>query len=265
MLAAASATLALTAVATVPSSAATGTAHAEAAQATTVQADAAQLAVARAAESAADLEARIETEVVLYPTLVPPPPRCAHDAVGFERDPASVRLTFDDGPGYLTEQILDVLAERCVHATFYVVGTSVERHPETLRRILDEGHALGNHSLSHPNLRGMSRDEVRHELARTQDLIEAATGYRPTAFRPPFGAVNRTVREVAGELGLTVDLWTVDPRDWSSQSTVQSVHDVVVGEAQPGGTVLLHVQHQRTLDALTGIIDALRARGLTVG
>lgn len=258
MLAAVGAVLSLTAPASVPS--------APASLAAAEKAAAAAVAVQEAlAESAAELQARLEREVVLHPTLVPPPPRCAHDAAGFERDPATVRLTFDDGPGSLTEQILDVLADRCVHATFYVIGAQVEQHPQALRRILDEGHTLGNHSLTHPDLRRLSRDEVRHELARTQDLIEQASGYRPSAFRPPFGAVNGTVREVAAELGLSVDLWTVDPRDWSSRSSAQSVHDVVVGEARPGGTVLLHVQHQRTLDALPGIIDALRERGLTVG
>ncbi|MCL1869136.1 MAG: polysaccharide deacetylase family protein [Promicromonosporaceae bacterium] len=175
----------------------------------------------------------------------------------------TVHLTFDDGPGAHTEQILDILKAKGVHATFYAVGNRAKDHPDTLRRILAEGHRLGNHSTTHPDLTKLTRAQVEAEIVTTQDTLTQITGLRPTAFRPPYGAVDDVVRQVAAEQHLSVDLWTVDPEDWK-QPGAAVVRDRVLAAARPGSVVLLHVLTQGTVDALPGIIDGLRAKGFAL-
>ncbi len=111
-----------------------------------------------------------------------------------------IRLTFDDGPGAYTEQVLNILKRYNVHATFYLVGRNIGGHESTLQRIHNEGHALGNHSYTHPDLTRLPRDRVLQEIASTQAAIQQASGINPTAFRPPYGAQNQTVREVQPSL-----------------------------------------------------------------
>ncbi|MCL2595603.1 MAG: polysaccharide deacetylase family protein [Promicromonosporaceae bacterium] len=198
---------------------------------------------------------------VRLPAEVQAPP--THPALPGRYDSrTSVWLTFDDGPGAYTEQILDILAEHQVEATFYVTGENARRYPETIQRILDDGHQLGNHSLTHPFLPRLSRERIYRELQETQDIIYEITGYRPTSFRPPYGAVNATVCEVVAEMDMTLSLWTVDPEDWRRNHSASYIRTHVVNLSRPGSTVLLHVLSNRTVSALPGIITGLRARDL---
>jgi peptidoglycan/xylan/chitin deacetylase (PgdA/CDA1 family) len=104
------------------------------------------------------------------------------------RERRRVALTFDDGPAPpFTGQILDVLRDYRVPATFFVCGQNAERHPELVRRIHAEGHTLGNHTYSHPFLYIQSRQRIAEEIDRTQEVIGRLTGYRPRLFRPPYG------------------------------------------------------------------------------
>ncbi|WP_425956536.1 polysaccharide deacetylase family protein [Xylanimonas sp. McL0601] len=175
----------------------------------------------------------------------------------------TVHLTFDDGPGAHTEAILDILKAKHAHATFYVVGDRARQHPETIRRILAEGHRLGNHSATHADLTKLTPEQVTEEIATTQELLTEITGVRPTAFRPPFGAVNDVVRAAAADEHVSVDLWTLDPQDWRAPGATV-VRGRVLASAKPGSVVLLHVLQPGTVDALPGIIEGLRARGLAV-
>jgi peptidoglycan-N-acetylglucosamine deacetylase len=174
-----------------------------------------------------------------------------------------VRLTFDDGPGAYTETILDILKRYNVHATFYVIGRNVQHHPQTIQRILREGHSIGNHSFTHSDLTRLSAAGVKQELANTQSAIQQAGGANATAFRPPYGSVNQVVRQVAASMGLSVDLWSVDPRDWSQPGSGAIVQRVLSGDG-PGAVILLHVLHQQTVDALPAIIEGIRAQGYTM-
>ncbi|ACZ31315.1 polysaccharide deacetylase [Xylanimonas cellulosilytica DSM 15894] len=207
---------------------------------------------ARAAGQGADA---VEIPVTTLPTRVQEATPGAFD------DPRTVHLTFDDGPGAHTEKILDILADRGVHATFYVIGERAQRYPDTVRRILAEGHRLGNHSLTHADLTTLTPEQVAAELATTQEILTEITGVRPTAFRPPFGAVDDVVRAVAEAESLSIDLWDVDPEDWRGPGAAV-VRDRVLDAARPGSVVLLHVLRQGTVDALPQIIDRLRADGL---
>lgn len=174
-----------------------------------------------------------------------------------------VRLTFDDGPGAYTEQILTILGRYNVHATFYVVGRNVERYPSTVRRIVNEGHRIGNHSYTHSNLTLLSAAGVEQELTSTQTAVRQASGVTPTGFRPPYGAVNGTVRNVAASLGMSIDMWSVDPRDWAQPGS-SVITQRVLSATGPGAVVLLHVLNAQTVDALPSIIQGIRAQGFTI-
>jgi peptidoglycan/xylan/chitin deacetylase (PgdA/CDA1 family) len=174
-----------------------------------------------------------------------------------------VSLTFDDGPGAYTEQILDILKKYNVHATFYVIGRNVQRYPQTMQRIVREGHSIGNHSFTHTDLSRLSRVAVLKELTDTQVAIEQACGVTPTAFRPPYGAQNQTIRGVAASIGLSVNLWSVDPRDWAQPGSGVITQRVLSGDGK-GSIILLHVLHQQTVDALPSIITGIRAQGYTL-
>lgn len=172
----------------------------------------------------------------------------------------TVHLTFDDGPGGYTEEILDILKAKGAHATFYVVGDRAREHPDVVRRILAEGHRLGNHSTTHADLTKATPERLAAELRTTQELLTEITGVRPTAFRPPYGAVNAAVRAAAEAEHLSVDLWTVDPEDWRNPGA-NAVRERVLSQARPGSVVLLHVLNRSTVGALPGVIDGLRAAG----
>ena len=172
-------------------------------------------------------------------------------------------LTFDDGPVAQTTDLLDILAEKDVKATFFTVGSNVANHPEILRRMVAEGHVVGNHTMDHPQLTRLSAGAVLKEVTRTNDLIEQATGQRPTLLRPPYGATNNTVRQVAVDLGMSQILWNVDPEDWKDRNS-ETVKKRVLANTKNGSIVLSHDIHQTTRDAYADIIDGLRAKGFTL-
>jgi peptidoglycan/xylan/chitin deacetylase (PgdA/CDA1 family) len=174
-----------------------------------------------------------------------------------------VRLTFDDGPNRnATPAILDTLAARGVKATFFVVGSMAAASPGIVRRASTEGHRIGNHSWSHPNLTKLSREQVTSQLARTNETIKQATGASPTEWRPPYGATNTLVEAAARDVGLTsMVLWTVDPRDWADPPAT-TVRDRVLQAVRPNSTVLLHDgTGANTPEALPMILDGLADRG----
>lgn len=151
-----------------------------------------------------------------------------------------VALTFDDGPAEWTLHILDVLRDAGAVATFFVVGDSIPGREATLLRIHAEGHELGNHGLTHVPLDTLGRADLRRELERTTDLIKAAAGTAPTAFRPPYFRFNRAVLEVAAELGFA---WTVNASVFASDWLLESAQEIsgeILSDVQAGSIVLLH-------------------------
>jgi peptidoglycan/xylan/chitin deacetylase (PgdA/CDA1 family) len=174
-----------------------------------------------------------------------------------------VRLTFDDGPNpSATPVILDTLAARGVPATFFVVGSLVAAHPGIVRREDAEGHRIGNHSWSHPDLTTLDSAAVRAQLRRTNEVVKEVTGSTPTRWRPPYGATNRKVKKAARAVGLEkMVLWTVDPRDWADPPA-EIVRDRVLAAVQPDAVILLHDgTGQNTPEALPMILDGLAERG----
>jgi peptidoglycan-N-acetylglucosamine deacetylase len=175
----------------------------------------------------------------------------------------AVSLTFDDGPGGYTDQILDILGRYNVHAVFYVVGRNVPSYAGQMQRTVHEGHTVCNHTYNHPNLTYLSWGGVHQELSSTQAAIQQATGVTPNCFRPPYGAHNQTVRDVASSLGLSLDMWSIDPRDWGSPGS-SAITQRVLNNTHSGAVVLLHVLNQQTVNALPSIIEGIRAQGYTL-
>ena len=174
-----------------------------------------------------------------------------------------VALTFDDGPVTGTASLLDTLKAKGVHATYFTVGYNAAPHPGLLRRMVAEGHVIGNHTYSHQQLTRLSASAVSSEIARTNTLIEKATGITPTLLRPPYGATNSTIKKVAGSLGMSQILWNVDPLDWKDRNSAL-VTKRVLAAARPGSIILSHDIHPTTVKAYPAIIDGLRAKGFTI-
>jgi len=133
--------------------------------------------------------------------------------------PGELALTFDDGPNATwTPRLLEILARHQVRATFFLLGSRAETEPELVRQIAAEGHLIGNHSWSHPNLSRSSSSRVREELQRTQETLEQRTGVAVRYLRPPYGARRPAVFRIARELGLMPVLWNAMTSDWSETS-----------------------------------------------
>jgi peptidoglycan/xylan/chitin deacetylase (PgdA/CDA1 family) len=220
---------------------------------------------------------RVVAEAVLAfreeppPPAAPPPPAPNRATSRSSRPPAPasavtpgvVYLTFDDGPDpSVCGQILNTLARERIHATFFVVGQKVLRYPDVARRMVAEGHTLGNHSWDHSRLTALSYSSILWQLTTTQDAVARVTGVRPNLFRPPYGATNGTVARAAGATGLRTVMWSVDPRDWAEPGT-GVITARVVGSSSSGSIILLHCLHPQTAAALPQIIAGLRARGFT--
>ena len=173
-----------------------------------------------------------------------------------------VRLTFDDVPVRgNTRRVLDVLRNKRVKATFFVIGQQARANPALVRRAHHEGHSVQNHSYTHANLTTLSNTGIRRELSRTNRAIVDAGVPRPYRFRPPYGATNARVRSIGTSLGLTQTLWTVDPRDWADPPA-SVVCSRVLNNVRSGSIVLLHDGTGANTDnALPCIINGLRARG----
>ncbi len=182
-----------------------------------------------------------------------------------------IALTFDDGPAErFTEEILDILRERNVKATFFVCGEHVDRYPEIVRRIHAEGHTLGNHTYSHPFLYFHRRAFLAREIDRTQEAIEKVVAYRPRFFRPPYGARWLGLYSVLSQRNLRLVNWSDTGYDWKLDA------DGIVREALktlgPGSIILLHdglrsfrpreIDQSATVRALPAIIDGARKAGL---
>jgi peptidoglycan/xylan/chitin deacetylase (PgdA/CDA1 family) len=177
-------------------------------------------------------------------------------------------LTFDDGPGDWTGAILDLLDRYGARATFFCLGERVRGRAPLLRRMLAEGHEIGNHLFSHRHPEALSDDEVRDELTRTAQEIEAATGLAPTLVRPPYGEEPERIAAVAAELGLgPVVLWSIDPEDWKAPPA-DAIAEHVLQEARAGAIVDLHDgwgrtegTRQPTVEALERLVPELQSRG----
>jgi peptidoglycan-N-acetylglucosamine deacetylase len=173
-----------------------------------------------------------------------------------------IAMTFDDGPSpETTPRLLDILKQRNIKATFFMIGQNAERNPEIVKRILAEGHEIGNHSWTHPQLAKLSDDRVTEEITKTQNAIKNASGYTPTLLRPPYGSITSRQKEwIENQFGLSVILWSVDPFDWKRPGASVIQQRILAG-VSPGAIVLSHDIHKQTVDSMPATLDALAAKG----
>jgi len=173
-----------------------------------------------------------------------------------------IAMTFDDGPsGANTPRLLDLAAKKHIKLTFFLIGENAKQYPQIVQRELAEGHQVGNHSWTHPNLAKMSDEAVRAELTKTQDAIIDATGYKPTIMRPPYGSLTASQRIwVAREFGFKIILWEVDPLDWKRPGS-SVVASRIIAATRPGSIILSHDIHPGTVDAMPQVFDTLLAKG----
>lgn len=174
-----------------------------------------------------------------------------------------VALTFDDGPGHpYTDSVLRLLRAEQVPATFFVVGEAVARYPELTKRILEEGHELGNHSYTHRRLVLRSQSEIRTEVEATDSLLRATGADGRIYFRPPYGKRLVGLPWYLSRTGRAMVLWSIEPDSWYEQTDEMVRH--VLQEARPGSIILLHVDlasRREERAALPEIISGLRAKG----
>ena len=174
----------------------------------------------------------------------------------------AVAITFDDGPGAYTAQLLDALKKNQVKVTFFVQGRFVNEHPDLIRRMRDEGHEVGNHSYSHQYLTRLDDAGLESQLSKTSDAIEAVLGSRPTLMRPPGAYGNARVFEEAARQGMAVVYWDIDTNDWRYKNS-QYVHDYLINHTAGGQIVLLHDTHETTVEGFISALPLLIERGFT--
>ncbi|WP_168120340.1 polysaccharide deacetylase family protein [Paenibacillus sp. HB172176] len=179
-----------------------------------------------------------------------------------------IALTFDDGPDlHYTTAILDILKEKGVHATFFEVGLQIEKYPEVLKRIRDEGHAIGNHTQDHKDLSKLTEAQIIDQMKQVDDEMKDAIGEVPTLFRAPYGAVSDTLKKVMEDNGRRLVGWNIDTRDWAGTS-IKDMREMIRTKAKPNAIILMHsfgsknIQH--TVDMLADVIDDLQKQGYTL-
>ncbi|WP_313894232.1 polysaccharide deacetylase family protein [Psychrobacillus sp.] len=169
-----------------------------------------------------------------------------------------VALTFDDGPNpETTRKVLDTLKKYNAKATFFMLGSRVSFYPELVKEMKDAGHELGNHTWNHPDLTKAPAKKIVDEINNTSNAIEKASGSKPTVFRPPYGAVNKTVRS---QTNLPVILWDVDTLDWKHRSAPRLL-EIVKEHVRDGSTILMHDIHPSTADGLDAVLAYLQSEG----
>lgn len=178
--------------------------------------------------------------------------------------PKRIALTFDDGPhAAYTAEILSILKEYGVKATFFVVGHNAESYPALVKQASEEGHEIGNHTYSHPKLKEQNAESFSCELEKTRAVLESITGISPILFRPPEGFREGVIKTVAEEQGYQMVLWSVDTEDWRGRSADQ-IEKAIMKDVKDGSIILCHdyvVGQSHTPEALRRVIPKLLEEG----
>ena len=175
-----------------------------------------------------------------------------------EIDPSApmLALTFDDGPSANTERILDVLNQYGGKATFFVLGNRVNVRKNTMIRIVNEGHEIGNHSWSHRQLTHLTSQEIKDQIMMTRAKIYEVTGKDCLIVRPPYGLCNDVVKEIGKNLGVTFVNWSVDTLDWKTKDA-QAIYNEVMKSVSDGAIILCHDLYKTTVEAIETVVPKL--------
>lgn len=172
-----------------------------------------------------------------------------------------VALSIDDGPNpSTTPYLLDVLQKHHAHATFFLIGRRVKRYPEFVKQIIAEGHEVGNHTMTHTDLRKLNAEGVKKEWSDCSDAIKEILGFPPSLCRPPGGQANKDVIQSAGRLGMKAVYWTLNSKDFDAND-VETVRKAVMKGIQNGAIILLHDKVFHTFQALDKLLPWMEEEG----
>jgi len=172
-----------------------------------------------------------------------------------------IALTFDDGPGRYTQQILDLLEYHGGKATFFVLGAYVWNQRQIIRNMIEQGSEAAGHSWHHYNLTELEEQEIKDQITYTDNAILHVTGVPPPKFfRPPFGAYDDAVKDAAREVGSAIIMWNIDSRDWRHRNA-DYIYDYIMERAENGAIILCHDIHETTAEAMERIIPELIEQG----
>ncbi len=191
-----------------------------------------------------------ETDVIERPEQEPLDP-----------DGKYVALTFDDGPHQtVTDSVLNTLKEYDAKATFFMLGIQVDYYPSLVQRIAEEGHEIGNHTNTHPDLSKVDTSRISKELETTNQRIFEIIGRYPTGFRPPYGAYNDNLVTQATNYNLPIIMWSVDSLDWKTKNATSISHEIL-SMTTNGSIILMHDIHDATAAALPNVLKNLKNQG----
>ncbi|MHC2184053.1 polysaccharide deacetylase family sporulation protein PdaB [Paenibacillus sp. PvR052] len=178
-----------------------------------------------------------------------------------------VALTFDDSPDtQFTPQVLDVLKQYNVRATFFLIGSQAEKYPEIVKRIVREGHVIGNHSYDHKLFTKLTDEKFKAQVLQTQKTLKSLIGYTPRLIRPPYGEISENQLLWASQQGFRIVNWNVDSQDWK-QIKRDQVTNNILNHVKTGSIVLQHTgggpgqNLSGTVEALPTVIQTLQSRG----
>ena len=181
-----------------------------------------------------------------------------------QRDDKIVALSFDAAWGNEdTQTLIDILNKYNINTTFFVVGEWVDRYPESVKALYENGNEIMNHSSDHAHFSSLSTEQISEDLSRCNEKIQAITGVSPTLFRCPYGEYDDHVINAVNSMGMTAVQWDVDSLDWKGLSA-QEIEKRVLERVQPGSIVLFHNAAENTPQALPGIIESLLADGYSI-
>lgn len=187
--------------------------------------------------------------------------RLKRDAITVQINPGQpvVALTFDDGPNaHYTPQVLDILYEQQVPATFFLIGEKFTGNELLIREIAASGHEIGNHTFSHPDLTKLDSRKIQWEIQQTEEKLKKILPDYPMKYvRPPYG---RYTEDVQKAIGLPLVLWTIDSGDWEAPNA-ENIYTALIGKIQNGDIIVFHDDNAQTVKALEKIILELKKRG----
>ena len=194
------------------------------------------------------------------PSTEPEPTQESTETV---QDPTvkSIAISFDDGPGATTTpQLLQILKEKNVHATFFVLGENTVQHPEIVKQTAEAGHEIGNHTYDHQDLATLSAQSITEEVTKADTEIKKATGKTPTFVRPPYGSITSVGASVIQQ---PIIEWSVDSEDWKTRNP-----DLILQKIQAtvydGAIILFHDIYPETIRAVPQVIDYLQEQGYRI-
>lgn len=177
----------------------------------------------------------------------------------FKTEKNDVALTFDDGPdGVYTEKILEVLKSEGVKATFFMLGESAVKHLDVVKKVHEEGHSIGLHSYTHPNMYKLSYDAILKEIEDNQEILAKAIGYRPNIIRPPYGIITDDFLKIAAKKDLTIYTWSNDSFDWKKNNGTETIIANVTKKLKPGAIILMHDKSKNVCNSYLSLRKLIR-------